>query len=173
MKRIPFVGNADGVLGNADGVYGYTMSARFPQKRDDFLLMVHDLRTPTTSVISGMQFMETAGELNEIQNEVLEIALSGAQAVLDMINDLLNVSQDGKRQFEHSNQRSASCFDKFGQVEGQSSSCTSTSLGLTFCKMAIEAHGGGIWIERVMQQGSTFHFVLPFNNITCEDNIEA
>jgi signal transduction histidine kinase len=36
-------------------------------------------------------------------------------------------------------------FEKFGQVEGRTAGrTTSTGLGLTFCKMAAEAHGGRI-----------------------------
>lgn len=34
-------------------------------------------------------------------------------------------------------------------------------LGLTFCKMAVEAHGGKIWVESAKGNGSAFHFSLP------------
>jgi signal transduction histidine kinase len=36
-----------------------------------------------------------------------------------------------------------------------------TGLGLPFCKLAVEAHGGQIWIESEEGQGSTFIMRLP------------
>ncbi|MBV9471212.1 MAG: response regulator [Abitibacteriaceae bacterium] len=53
-------------------------------------------------------------------------------------------------------------FEKFGQVESRKAGRkTSTGLGLTFCKLAVEAHGGSIWVESQPGQGSTFCFTLP------------
>ena len=58
-------------------------------------------------------------------------------------------------------------FEKFGQVDavlrGQR---FSTGLGLTFCRLAVEAHGGHIGVDSEVGRGSTFWFVLPRNGPT-------
>jgi two-component system sensor histidine kinase/response regulator len=61
--------------------------------RDDLTdMVVHDLRTPLTSVISGMQTLDVVGDLNDDQREMMEIAIDGGGTLLGMINDLLDVS---------------------------------------------------------------------------------
>ncbi len=52
-------------------------------------------------------------------------------------------------------------FEKFGQVETQQKGIKySTGLGLAFCKMAVEAHGGNIGVISDGKNGSTFWFSL-------------
>ncbi len=50
-------------------------------------------------------------------------------------------------------------FEKFGQIRGRKS--RGTGLGLTFCKLAAESHGGQIWLESEESAGSTFALALP------------
>ncbi len=222
--------------------------------RDDLTYMiVHDLRTPLTSLLSGLQTVPLVGDLNPTQSEMLQIATDGGETLLGMINDLLDVEKMEQESVplslaplsaaaliaqacsqvtlladaesltltpeiapdlpelqgdEDKLRRTlvnlmgnaikftprggtvtvgVSCgsenellffvrdtgegipadaleriFEKFGQVENrQAGRKMSTGLGLTFCKLAVEAHGGRIWAESAPGVGSVFFFTLP------------
>jgi signal transduction histidine kinase len=51
-------------------------------------------------------------------------------------------------------------FDKFTRLHG-SGGPKGLGLGLAFCKLAVEAHGGRIWVEDGPETGACFKFTLP------------
>jgi two-component system, NtrC family, sensor histidine kinase KinB len=51
-------------------------------------------------------------------------------------------------------------FDKFSRVKYKDAP-KGIGLGLAFCRLAVEAHGGQIWVESELQRGSSFIFTLP------------
>lgn len=227
-------------------------------------MVIHDLRTPLTALTSGLSTMEACGELNDIQQEILEISLQGANTLGAMINDLLDISkmEDGslKLELEELTARElieaavqqvaplvaekelhlktkvepnapplqadrdkmlrtlvnllgnaikftpergtvaveVQCsddsllfcvidtgegipeeaferiFEKFGQVESRKAGKQmSTGLGLTFCKMAVEAHGGRIWVESEIGAGSRFSFTIPLRRAAASRVVPA
>jgi signal transduction histidine kinase len=217
-------------------------------------MIIHDLRTPLTSVIAGIQTLELVGDLNQEQREMADIALNGGQTLLGLINNLLDVEkmESGSMQINpielSASQLVTSAirqiallaesssltlirqvaadlppfqgdedtlhrtlvnllgnaikftpaggvvtvaarlsddrqgvlfsvcdtgegippeaferiFEKFGQVQTrQRGREMSTGLGLTFCKLVVEAHGGHIEVESAPGKGSTFSFTIP------------
>ncbi|MBD3886481.1 PAS domain S-box protein [Phormidium tenue FACHB-886] len=55
-----------------------------------------------------------------------------------------------------------SIFERFQQVDASDSRKKGgTGLGLAICRSIVQQHGGNIWAESVLDQGSSFHFTLP------------
>ena len=223
--------------------------------RDDLAgMVVHDLRTPLTSLLSGLQALRFVGGHEPAEREILDNAIGGGETLLVMVNDLLDISKwesgslvldkqllqpadvieyalaqttplarrNGLRvarnippdlpaaladrdllrrsltnllgnavkftprggivtvSASHDPAEGAivfavgdtgegipahqvrRIFDKFGQVESRKAGRKmSTGLGLTFCKLVAEAHGGRIWVESKLGKGSRFLFTIP------------
>ena len=217
--------------------------------RDDMRnMIVHDLRTPLTSVIAGVEMLGNHGTLSESQREMISIATQGGKTLLSMINDLLDVEKmESGAATLHYEELSAGAlvaealtqvaslaemegtslvtnvasglplfkgdanklsrtivnlvanaikftragvvtisvsqqteslrfavrdtgrgipaeafgriFEKFGQLDARNK--VGTGLGLAFCKLAVEAHGGSIGVESTIGEGSTFWFTIP------------
>lgn len=223
------------------------------RQRDDLIhMIVHDLRTPLTSIIGGLQTVIDTDFDSEITTEFVPMSLDSANVLLEMVNTLLDINKMESGQMslelapvqvdsiveqaidqvrglcaEHGHELVAeldetcpvlqadgdklrrvlinllgnaikftpdggtltvgsTCapgevrlwvrdtgpgipaeyreriFEKFGQVEGEGrKKKNSTGLGLTFCRLVAEAHGGRIWVESEEGKGSTFLLALP------------
>ena len=62
-------------------------------------------------------------------------------------------------------------FAKYGQVSGGKSG--GSGLGLTFCKLAVEAQNGRIWLESESGRGTSLLFTLPLAKGQMEERVES
>jgi two-component system, OmpR family, sensor histidine kinase KdpD len=56
-------------------------------------------------------------------------------------------------------------FDKYYRIEDHADRIPGTGMGLSIARDIIKAHGGDIWVESVVGQGSEFFFTLPIGEI--------
>jgi signal transduction histidine kinase len=52
-------------------------------------------------------------------------------------------------------------FQPYHQLEGARHGLSGLGLGLSLCKILVELHGGQIWVESKVGEGSTFSFWVP------------
>jgi signal transduction histidine kinase len=56
-------------------------------------------------------------------------------------------------------------FDKFSRLRGAQGR-EGVGLGLAFCRLAVEAHGGHIWVDGEPGSGAVFAFTLPLETVS-------
>jgi two-component system, NtrC family, sensor histidine kinase KinB len=269
LLRMPVRDERGAVYGQLVVLRDITQEKELEQLREDYTnMLVHDLRAPLTSIMNGVMMVQRglSGPVSDQQRELLKIAYQGSTTMLDLINNLLDISKmeqgqmaldlrplslyvvidnaierlrgsaagsrvdidqsleinlplieadedkivrvlqnllDNAIKFSRSGstvtlgaryvggdrapgtmplQRAPEqgswlviwvqdrgigippayyerIFEKFGQVRGRK--VRGTGLGLTFCRLAVEAHGGRIWVESEEGKGSVFAFALP------------
>lgn len=72
--------------------------------------------------------------------------------VIQVIDSGIGISQEAQKNL----------FNKFYQVDGSATrEAGGTGLGLYITRQIVEAHGGKIWVESIVGQGSVFSFSLP------------
>ncbi|ADI15712.1 sensor histidine kinase [Truepera radiovictrix] len=100
---------------------------------------------------------------NLLSNAVRHTRLGGhidVRAWRDGNRVIVSVRDDGEGIPEEDQKR---IFNAFEQSRHTLHDRFDTGMGLTFCKLAAEKHGGDIWVESKVGCGSTFFIALPLN----------
>jgi two-component system, NtrC family, sensor histidine kinase KinB len=257
--KLPVQSKEGILLGELVVFHDISEERELEQLREDYThMLVHDLRSPLTGILNGLAMVRRGlvGTINDAQAQSLDIAYNSGQAMLRMVNTLLDISKmeagqmtldrqpcslyevvdsalervvplaassninlenglpsglplveidrekiirvlqnllDNALKFTpdrgtvrvagdvnqpaHPGQVVLSVtdtgpgipeqyrqriFEKFGQIKDRK--VKGTGLGLTFCKLTVEAHTGEIWVESEEGKGSTFLFTLPLTS---------
>lgn len=97
---------------------------------------------------------------NLMENAVKYTPLGGTIKLSAALNDgsvRISVADSGPGIPKHMQRQ---IFDKFSRVKYHDAP-KGVGLGLAFCRLAVEAHGGQIWVESEPEQGSIFNFTIP------------
>ncbi|HEY9675240.1 MAG TPA: PAS domain S-box protein [Waterburya sp.] len=64
-----------------------------------------------------------------------------------------------------------SIFERFHQVDASDSRKKGgTGLGLAICRSIVQQHGGRVWVESTLGEGSSFYFTLPQRSVEEADH---
>jgi PAS domain S-box-containing protein len=77
---------------------------------------------------------------------------TGDEVIVSVSDAGIGISQRDQEQIFHRFQRAGNAL---------TSALPGAGLGLYICRAIVEAHGGSIWVQSTLHQGSTFSFSLP------------
>ena len=65
-------------------------------------------------------------------------------------------------------------FERYGRVQSLATRhIQGTGLGLPIVRQIVQLHGGAVWVESTVGEGSVFHVTLPRGVATRAEAIEA
>lgn len=139
---------------------------------NETIVMFQPIKDQRTITIAAFDKMEKLMIDPEIIKRVFQNLIGNAIKITDKKDGVITVSIESKADNlfvsitdngsgippEHCDK----IFDKFYQTEGRKQGYLgAVGLGLTFCKLAVEAHNGSIGIKSGVGKGNTFYFHLP------------
>lgn len=107
-------------------------------------------------VNNAMRFTERGGITIRayLDRGELQSATSGGDAVIISVSDTGTGIAPEEKQL---------IFEPFTKIDRSAKHLGGTGLGLTISKRFVELHGGRMWVESALGEGSSFFFTLPLN----------
>lgn len=96
VRTDPVLDDQGGYLGYVATLHDVTAEREVGQMKNEFVSTVsHELRTPLTSIKGYIDLIldGEAGEINEIQREFLSIVKQNSDRLVELINDMLDISR--------------------------------------------------------------------------------
>lgn len=132
-------------------------------RRDRLILPVQGDREKLTHVVSNLlnnavKYAPDGGEI------LVNSSIEGESAHVSVRDQGVGIPADAlERVFDPYYSRVQSETTRY--IKG-------TGLGLPIVRQVLQLHGGNVWVESVLGQGSTFHFTLPLStsSTTMEDS---
>ncbi|MEW6517336.1 MAG: ATP-binding protein [candidate division FCPU426 bacterium] len=116
-------------------------------------------------VIAAIDYQMIERVVNNLINNAMKYAPAGSEIVLDLERAgawaKVSVANQGEAIPPNCHGK---IFELFGRAKPQDRSIQGTGLGLAFCKLAVEAHGGTISVESPLpgsERGARFTLTLP------------
>lgn len=104
------------------------------------------LRTLTNLLDNALKFTPPDGEVQ------VTVDLTSADVLQFAVSDTgPGIPQESQERI----------FDRFARLPNEKT--RGTGIGLAFCKLAVEAHRGRIWLESQPGKGATFKFTIPLH----------
>src|SRR5919202_4297981 len=118
--------------------------------------------------------------LQNLLNNAVRYSPAGGRVTVRLGYDPNSVGEDGTPRMAHlavadqgvgiPEKELGRVFEKFHRVDGElKQKVRGSGLGLAICQAIVEGHGGRIWVESTVGQGSTFQFTLP---LIVEDDLD-
>jgi signal transduction histidine kinase len=124
------------------------------------LVLQVDAEAPTVYAdadLTGRVLVNLLGNAIKASREGYQVTITATRGEPDMT--VLRIADEGPGIPEAWADR---VFEKYGQVEARKSgAAVGSGLGLTFCRLAVEAQGGRIWVEKGYSRGTRIAFTLP------------
>lgn len=131
------------------GLSDHSVLVDTPSELPPIIVDAERLRQVVRNLVSNaVKYSPTGGTVS------VRCRQRGSQLAIEVIDQGLGIPQD----------QIGNLFKKFERVRtAEHMAVPGTGLGLYICRLIVEGHGGQMWVESKLGEGSTFGMVLPLD----------